>query len=375
MITILQPINESRFTSNSTEREQAVGYLKIFFDFQYFLLNSPFRLKLERTEVDDSCRVTVKSWLPQKILCGFLTILGFVWLSGVMRTCLPAKSKDPSLFLLMVLFVVWVLARILRVKIYWFEQANLVAILNHILDRQNELSLPTTSPLLKFILTSKKCLIAFGLICTLYIALPITNLLAGMSLDSGKNVNEPHETWWPRMIRLGRRNFFLGNVTSDTGDTIVGVLTALGFGWRQVVGTNIQPLVFLVSFLAWLPSKGFAEQLLGSTSSQFSEESKGVGENKCTNSRQKCWIEIRKEYEIVKKLMSMINGMFGWSNCYFLIELILYYCVTIDKIFWKEYFPDWINIWSNAVFLSIQVGAFLLAADICEQVTRQMASY
>lgn len=354
--------------SRESGSEQLAYLWKIYFDFQYFLFCSPFRLKQEKGNGSDHFVTT--SWRPQKILCGVFTLLGLIWISRSVRMSLPADSDNPALYLLMILNIVMALFKMVRIKKYWLDQVKLVKIVNFIVDREHGFKIPST-PFVQFLLTTTKGKVIFIFVCLTYAAMATGNWVSGRDVVS-ENMSERWSVswWWARMVELSRSNFFLTNDTSSVTESTFGALTAAGFLWRLLLGCYLESFLLLVAFTAWLMPKAFAEQLLPADCRRKGKLKMPtldllVLQKKC---RPKCWHDVRKEYEIIKEFIDLINEIFGWSQCYFVLETILFYCVSFDEMFVKESFPDWGKIFSVSFYFMTTCAALLFSADLCKQV-------
>lgn len=357
-------------STNFVQGRELATLWKIYFDFQYFFLICPFRLKIYEGEV------RVKSWFPQKLLCGIVSFFGFFWILRNVRLSQPINAKNPAMFLLMANLLTISFLKLLTIKQYWRNQHDLVKILQLLLDTSSHSILPTKYSRSE----STKWNVIFTLMCSVYTGMALSNWITGsshLSLSSDWSTS----WWWDQMVEGGRFNFFLGNGTSFPLENLCGAMAAIGFLWRLVLGSNVEFIVLIAAITMWLPARQFSAYLqkLNSTSHWKTKHRKIMFHNfQILKSREtdavqqkgsySNWEEIFMEYEALKELTALVNQMFGWNLGYVVLEIILYNSISFDEIFIQKGYIDWGMLSTVGIYLLTTSSALLLSADVCSKV-------
>lgn len=338
-----------------------VALWKIYLDFQYFLLCCPFRLAIS----PGGRSAIIKSNLVQKTLCLFYNILGFFWtFRNLPLSSLASNPKDPSMYLFLAVNVENLLVKCATVKRFWFDETKIVAIIDFILDAENNLPFPKTSS--NLLVTPLSYLLAI-LACLHYTGMAIIHFLTGRLyyVASVGSSSIPLESWnvsvwWDQMLSEGRFSFFInGQVSNEIFDRVAGILAAVGYLWRLVLGGN-EELFFLLAVLTmWIATNEFQTRFKAPCDGK-SNTMKGV----------RTWSEISREYDALKILADKINGVFGWTIFYMVIQTALFNSVNTDDIFMNEFSTNWPKIVSFIIY-SLTIGSiFLLMADCCRKVVK-----
>lgn len=187
-------------------------FLLFFVNTAYIFCLSPFRFTFVRAENGRSF-YSVKTWVPQKILCAIQAILGLSCILQAFIAATPHDTKNPTKHFRFMALILDTLLKIHTLKELWLNQSDLANIVNSLASRENKF------PRNKVRLTHP--LIA-GMIVFLYTALGISNWVSGSGLftdTKGQIVYWSFEKWWTCMVDSGRKYFFLpksaGNTTKN----------------------------------------------------------------------------------------------------------------------------------------------------------------
>lgn len=121
------------------DRANLADFYKISLDWSYFLCCCPFRLKLVREPdnnngkirpVSSSTHYAIVEWLPQKLLCGTLTIFGMVYMTRTMRMSISNDLKSPVFYFDVILTIVDRLFVLANLKQLWFNKERILEIVN-----------------------------------------------------------------------------------------------------------------------------------------------------------------------------------------------------------------------------------------------------
>lgn len=250
--------------ASKSSRYSLVVLWKIFLDFQSILLCSPFRLKVSR----NGEYASIQTCLLQKLVCGLYAFVGFFWVLRNVRHTLPTNPKDPSLYLVMALHITVSLLKLITVKKFWLDQAKLVQIVNFILDKNNNLPFPKTES--HNILAGYFGKLVVPLSCSLYTGMAISHWISERFYFISPASHNHHEdipintwnftSWWRGMVEEGRYTYFL-QYDNNFNDTTAGILAAVGFLWRLLLGANVELFLLLVAFTLWVPASEFQKRL------------------------------------------------------------------------------------------------------------------
>lgn len=237
-------------------------FLQLYFDFSYFLLFSPFRLKSKKRntkaqESDNLEHFEIHTSLIQSVPCFIVTIFGIPYILRDVRISLPPKnSKRPATYFLTMLKLVNGITKALTLKKFWWsrDRQEILQLVNFVTSAHKELHtedvvdgsnksnpemLPTAASLL---------------FCLIYAGMALMDGVSGRGLlgvSGGTLVNHwSLHSWWTVMLDAGKYNLFLehsrvsparSNKTSlsseidlwdySVGEYVIGVTSAIG--WFQ----------------------------------------------------------------------------------------------------------------------------------------------
>lgn len=80
------------------EENYLTSFVKVPLRISYFLCLSPFHLRLADASIAGNLRKEFKinSWIPQRIVCGILTLLSVLWMVGSVRKSVLKDQKNPA---------------------------------------------------------------------------------------------------------------------------------------------------------------------------------------------------------------------------------------------------------------------------------------
>lgn len=202
------------------------NYLKIFFDLDYFLLLSPFRLNWRNGVF------RVERRFLQQLFCGILWLLSFPWLLRNTRKT-THNAKD---FLLFIHTLINSSHKLVTIFILYTHAGKICSSLN-LFEKHSEETRTTSNNRQS---SAKKIAIT---VCTILTLVPIFQMFAGKGI--GLVASEIQisswslEKWWTKIIRSGNYNYYLETNISytDLGENrayssaanIVGILSVIGY--------------------------------------------------------------------------------------------------------------------------------------------------
>lgn len=347
-------------------------FLTTFFNFSYYLCGCPFRVifvrRISTKAIPNENEFQAKSLWLQKSCCGVFTMLSSFWIIRDIRLAFPNSDQPskPSLYFDMARKILFSISKITILQLFWFQKDAIVKIINHLhLNRQF---------LGKRIINGDKKKELFirifaTVICSLYtvtIALDCISARVVMN-HSGCLPNKFHwngHCWWRDMIQGGYDNFFLGhfNFTDyemelTSSDLIIGILSAGGFLHRQFLRSYFDLSLLIASLTFWLSAKVFAISLTQTSELAIIRRNTNHG-----------WIKVRKQFEALSDLATLINKVYGSIFASFLLVVILDYSIRFESDFQKLSTAEWNVIGNLVIYFSGVVAVLLFAADACHQV-------
>ncbi len=241
-------------------------FLKIYYDFAYFLCLCPFQLVKTKTNgcSQDEFYI-VKSWWLQKYGCTIIALLGFPWLLRDIRVSIPENnrttnfSKRPTVYFEIILGIVGTLLRLSVIKVFWYNGEEIGRIVNFLAEQNTYYSIRKGScvqmhrkpksnrSIVKLVICS---------VCFLYTAVGFLNWVMGRSLSAlcyeGSSIYKwDLSWWWTAIIGATKYSFFMEsnrnttlNLMDCTGtasisnfstfDTTLGVVGSIGFYFKYV---------------------------------------------------------------------------------------------------------------------------------------------
>lgn len=250
-------------------RKNITFFLQASLNCQYYLLVSPFRLKLLHVGIQNGSSKYVchaEPWLPQKCLCFILTCLCFPWIPYTLSSALPTNPKNPTAYLTMGFYVLIGLYQISFIKKFWLQQASITKLCNFLLDTVN-ISIPNS-----FAMRSLARWLMI-LMCIMYAALSMLHWTLRKSsltypLEFPEHCKGLPWNWkwlWFSGVLVGRDMFHVGNssendikvvdwILSKSGcsypftvvDAVVGVMASAGQYFRLMLVTQCELLLLVV---------------------------------------------------------------------------------------------------------------------------------
>lgn len=364
-------------TPENVQSKKWLAYFwETYFNWQYYLLVCPFRLQLQP---QDPCNpkshphYRIQSWLPQKLGCGVLTILCLSQTLHILFHTIPTNPKDPSMYFSMAYFAIITLYKVVILKLYWLHQVGIARIANFLLDVQNNIPTPAASI---FPLNSKGKYI-FCILRISNTALTIGQWFYGngtATYPKGIPVAGQIGGWnlkwlWSTLVVSGiRSTLVVGNVTghhewviSDSAypfsavETFLGVLTACGTFCRLILNSQAELIMIISSVTLRIVASTFGEMM-----EQLSKKA-----DPCSTCH---WVDIRKQYLAMKQLAVLINQTLGANITLFLLETIVYYSVSFDKILIAKDFPKWAEVVPVFFYCLTTIVIFLVSGSVSGQV-------
>lgn len=210
-------------------------YYKYCFNTAYCFGQCPFRFGIV-TNPSEQLFYTTKCWLPQKILCVFLFAFQFLSDLQQLRETIPGHSdrKNPVKYFLFLGMALYLVQKMITIKIVWLNQQEIVDVVNFIRSGVNMPARVTRllSPILVGLVIFLH--VVPGVIAWLYDA----NACTTSSLDG--TVNWRLAGWWHAMVGCGWGMFFIdwdrNSVATENlheqdysnMDMIMGTLGAIG---------------------------------------------------------------------------------------------------------------------------------------------------
>lgn len=219
--------------------QSPASFLKNFIDLTFFLCVCPFRIKSSRyknaNEKWDFVFVARSFWL-HKIGCAILSSLGLIWLTRRAWDEMPSlqNASRPGIYFEVVWGAVDILQTAVILKFFWFDQHNLLRILNFLISEESGLARVNEADFFSRVAVS--CLF-FP-----YVLISILGFMSGRGLEF-TSVNYPRWSvfsWWNSVQCTSRDIYLFQRITDDSNDcrenpfqdTIFAIIGAIGQFYR-----------------------------------------------------------------------------------------------------------------------------------------------
>lgn len=120
----------------SEAQDSSISFLKIYLNLAYYAGLWPFRLVTLQNRDNGKISVSLKSFLPQKILCATLSFLVYFWHARLQLT-VPVFTQDlnrPGTFFEIAFVTVELVQKLRILKHFWWNQQDFLSIFSQILD-------------------------------------------------------------------------------------------------------------------------------------------------------------------------------------------------------------------------------------------------
>lgn len=91
----------------------------------FIFLVCPFRLVSSKDKIS-----VVSTWLPQMILCGIVTLSGFLWILRDLRSSIPKNWQNPSVYFVLLETVAINIQNMIFERMMWLQKENFAYIAN-----------------------------------------------------------------------------------------------------------------------------------------------------------------------------------------------------------------------------------------------------
>lgn len=330
------------------------NFWKVYLDFQYFLLCCPFRLIIAK----DGRSANTKQCPIQKILCLSYTFFGILWNFRNMQLSLslPSNPKNPSLYLLMAVDINTRVLKLITAKRLVCDEGKLLQVVNYILDKGSGLPFPEISG---NSFSTFHTMVVAVMICSFFTGMGFVHwftgklhYLASVKINSFLSWNIT--VWWDAMLLQGRMMFNLDDQVSNTWlEALAGVVAAIGYLWRLMLGSNENLFYIVLTFTLWVTTYEFQARLQNKNGNHFT---------------RRAWSEIFREYNAIKNLADMISNLFGWTMLFMVVQVTLYYSVNFGDIFLQKCNFDGMKYFGYTLSSATIIMTFFLAADAIKKV-------
>lgn len=320
-------------------------YWQIFFDIQYFLLCSPFRIKVQNRNrhLPQKLTFVATSWNPQRLLCGAFTFLNLFQMLLFVRQQIPKNPHNPYEYFVLASEINTTLLKCTLVKLFWLRQSDILKILGFMVNKNLPCGMVRKSCLISHFLFFCWCAISPILTGTNWLVWIILEIVAG-TFEWGSD---------------GARRVFLfedltGRLVNQT--VLEAILPGIGFASRLVTDlfyASLPIATLLPLVLLWPVVRSFIGRITTETEEEFLT-----------------WPQVKIEYEAIKEFSGLLNQTFGLPFTCFLLKIIVQYSTKFKGFLFLQ-----VNNIINSVDLvylivntSTTLITLVVASDICNQV-------
>lgn len=222
-------------STSAHQQNYLIHFLTLPLKFAYLLCLSPFYLTSTKFVAASQGIAPVKfcatTWLPQKLTCGFLTLLDIVWILRFIRKALPTEQKNPSQHIETVIAVISQVYKVVTFYKLWMNQ--------HEFERLANFTSKTDLPLLQSRWWKPKLCVYLFIILYVLLGLSYMDWVSG-KIDETSDIAFSIEQWWQMMVTEGKYNFYMSGATqySYFVETVLGTFAAAGLLHRLLINKN-----------------------------------------------------------------------------------------------------------------------------------------
>lgn len=354
---------------------ELTNFLKVSIDVSYFICISPHRL-IETPDFQNLKHFKVKSWLPQKLLCGLFISLDLLWIIWELRKSIPHNDMDPAEYFLFAYFALNGIFLILAWKFLWFSfSKDILPILNSLVNYEATNKNLFNQAQGAFIPRRNRVY----LICVGRVVIALLLGLSGMSLvpleldqDNQDYQLNYGEQWLKQLLQTSRIVFFIQNGTTVDcfGETVMTVVSGLSYFHRRLLSFYGPTIIFMVAATLWMPVRNFTKSVAKQTNSLIEEDDVlTVVDKKVSTLRLDT---IQRHIETLEDLAEVINTSFGSRLGFYFLTIVVYYSTRLDRIFSTSVDSNLLETLQICFwFLAYLPNALIflyMAGDVCHQV-------
>lgn len=312
-----------------TESHHLAKYWQIYFDFQYYLLCCPFRLKFDdEAPSTTTVAVDLSSWTPHTALCSILCFLHIFWMLHWIRDNFPKNHNNPTEYLALATEICISLVKVSLIKIYWLHRFEIHKIVqftgyicnfphqrNFFFSRFGRASFPTL------------CLI-LTLASSAWVPLELMR------------ISRAGQSWWETIVRLGRTVFFFEDLAWDFVPTELSPVAELALVIVTII-TQVNNTIYycsvplaplLPTMILWPLATGMVKEI----DTSFVDQQEAFTSHfviKMQSEGRIGWLQLKKHFQAMKALSSLVNKTFGFTITSFILEVIFYFSMKFDEYF------------------------------------------
>lgn len=332
------------------------SFLKIYFEFGYFLCLSPFRLErnLSHKLAEDEKRMAktgnnpfqLRTWFPQQLLSGLLTLLSIPCTLTLIRDMTPRSTKDPSEYFNLAQGITGAISLLIQTQKLWMAPQVYLSITNHLHDSNIRPSWPS----------KMRSSITITLLCTTFISWSLMKNLGGdLSLLLTGNYSES----WENSRDFACRAYFLernGQTCSENdwrgqAASVLAIPAKIGIYYTRVMISFVQLNLLLTSTTLWLLVRSFLKSVPGLANGELL---KGM-----------IWL---------KELSMLMSHSIGHQSSCMIFQAILGDSLNVDDLLEMVTGADgreigFFEALHNFLIVGKDLVILLIMADICHRVS------
>lgn len=345
-------------------------YLKVLFEFTYYIGLSSFRLKFQ------SGLATLQTWWLQKLLSCVACTLTVPWLFQRVRSRFPNGNRiSPDGFFKFSFSVISAIAKFTALKSFWLDGHKFAEICNYInfndntnLIRPRSIIIESSSEKWNVSLKTKVYTV-FSLLFMTFLSCVLLLITNGGGTGFGPGDRKKPESYeislWEEFIFAGRYNLFLPekNLIQEIClfDHLLGLSALFGYVIRRLLGLYCDILILTCALTLWMATRRLEKHL----TKRNDADMKGI-----SHYGEITWETVKREIIFLKKLSSLINETVGSNITWFTIESLLYYSTYFTELFAINggFIMKMVTVVNLIIFAVEALLTLLMSADVCEKV-------
>lgn len=336
--------------------------LQIYLGYCYFTFFTPFYFTFN-TPLSNSTinNLNMRSWVPQKIICAFGSILVLFWTSLSVRQSFPSAGTalNPNTYFDIAILASNFMVKLTWTKLIWKNQKDIKRLFVHLQNLNfHAKNVSGKKHVIVQVCTNKLVICGIFLFYSLTM---ICNLFTCYSLCRGHTTRDIfYENGylqilcdWMRWALNVQGTCNVSNLT--TLDIVLIGIGTIGYILRNLSAFLPDIYTCLSAIILWCVVYTFCVNLPQISAINSSEE----------------WKAIYQDFHKVVKTAKLVNKAIGLLPFWHLIENTVYYSLRFQQAFLDVLRKnEWTNLIRMITFVPAEIGMFIIAADVCRQVRK-----
>lgn len=310
-------------TLPSFEKMELTSLIQTSYNVAFYVGLSPFCIVREKTI---PVKFSIKTWWPQKIICGLLSLLCNLWILRDVRLRIPSVEEvhNPKAYFRFIFTVLSGGTKWLMMKQFWLNQQDIISILGFLSTSSFHGNLPEIN---RYKFWLKPCTIR--LICIMNIVVALAMCITGLGFDfsDGTRLNMTIFELLAAKVEEATRHAYFMETTSIPEPTLLNsiftIFGAVCYIHRRMLGMVGDFLVLVSVLILMILVRSFVDNTL-KYKCEFFKTGKII------------WNQIDREHAALLEVADATNKLIGTRILLYVFSTCVFYSTTMDELimFW-----------------------------------------